>query len=80
MGMIYQKYWLDGPFRNVWSLIKKELFPFVNLFSILFFLVRNDSLLSIISAVTSELFNFFCKYSCIGAFSVFPYCIDGIQY
>ena len=37
-----------GPFRNVWSLIKK-LFLFVSLSSILFFLVRNDNLLSIVS-------------------------------
>ena len=54
-----------GPFRNVWSSIKIELFPFANLFSILFFFVRKDNLLSIISAVTSDLFNFFCKYSCM---------------
>ena len=43
-------------YRNVWSLV---------IFSILLFAIRNDNLLSIISAVTSELFNYLCKYSYI---------------
>ena len=64
MGMVDQIYWAGWmeSFRNIWFLLKQELFPFVNLFSILFFLVRNDNILSFISAVASELFNFLCKY------------------